>query len=152
MAGDVILSAESPGLQAEASATTSSSQSPSLLCQTPSVSPTLLEAALSPEPSAAGSTPDYGCLHRLHAASSFLSGRTGLASSVCISCSSSLPAALQVWTAVAPLLESAHRIHSKKQLGHGARSRHFGHVGNTRQCATANFDFPAIYIQHSAAV
>ncbi|KAL3143439.1 hypothetical protein ABBQ38_002256 [Trebouxia sp. C0009 RCD-2024] len=74
LAGDVILSAESPGLQAEASATTSSSQSPSLLCQTPSVSPTLLEAALSPEPSAAGSTPDYGCLHRLHAASSFLSG------------------------------------------------------------------------------
>lgn len=76
LAGDIAIPAESPSLQVEASTTTSSSQLPDPLCQTPSVSSILLEAALSPEPGAASSTPQYGALHHLHAASSFESGTT----------------------------------------------------------------------------
>lgn len=73
LAGDVSIPAESPGLQIEASATTSSSPSPSLLSHTPRVSSTLLEAALSPG-TGTDCTPRYGSLHHLHAASSFDSG------------------------------------------------------------------------------
>ena len=71
LAGDVSIPAESPALQAEASATTSHSPSP--LPQNPPDSSALLEAALSPE-LGTDSIPHFGCLHHLHAASNLISG------------------------------------------------------------------------------
>ena len=82
--GDLSIPAESPVLQAEASAATYSSSrlsshSLSPVPQTPPDASTLLEAALSPN-MAHDTTAFYGALHQLHAESSLTAGRVTIIS------------------------------------------------------------------------
>ena len=86
LAGELSIPAESPVLQAEASAATYSSsrlssQSLSPVRQTPPDASTLLEAALSPN-MAADTMAFYGALHQLHAESSLTAGRVTIMSAL----------------------------------------------------------------------
>jgi len=86
LAGELSIPAESPVLQAEASAATYSSsrlssQSLSPVPQTPPDASTLLEAALSPN-MAVDTMAFYGALHQLHAESSLTAGRVAISSAL----------------------------------------------------------------------
>ncbi len=86
LAGELSIPAESPVLQAEASAATYSSSrlsshSLSPVPQTPPDASTLLEAALSPN-MAVATMAFYGALHQLHAESSLTAGRVAISSAL----------------------------------------------------------------------
>lgn len=94
LAGDLSIPAESPVLQAEASAATCSSsrlssQSLSPVPQTPPDASTLLEAALSPN-MAVDTMAFYGALHQLHAESSLTAGRVTIKSALTTAAQASL--------------------------------------------------------------
>ena len=94
LAGELSIPAESPLLQAEASAATYSSsrlssQSLSPVPQTPPDASTLLEAALSPN-MAVDTMAFYGALHQLHAESSLTAGRVTIMSALTTAAQASL--------------------------------------------------------------
>ena len=96
LTGDLSIPAESPVLQAEASAATYSSsrlssQSVSPVPVTPPDASALLEAALSPD-MAVDTMAFYGALHQLHAESSLTAGRVAVMSALTTSARASLAA------------------------------------------------------------